>query len=154
MEVNSTSGESCRVQNRAYIISPGFTSVQFFEDKYGPRGNQKYWSSVARVRKSFRTSCFPSYITCTVHYFPHINYHWSKQFIQRSFPIWTLQQNIQWSCTDSSIWIRISCCQCWIFRNRFHNKGIRYIFSHRLYSISAYGINFPPRKLDISRSKR
>ena len=94
MEHNNASGELCRVQSRAYHISPGCTSVQFFKDKYIPRGNQKYWLSVVCVRNSFRTCFLYSDITFTVHYRVTINSHWSNQFIWRAFPIRTLQKYI------------------------------------------------------------
>ena len=153
MEPNSARRELCRVQSIAYLISTGCTTVQFYEDKDRPRGNEKYWSYIASVHKSFGTCCFYSDITCMVHYRPTINYHWSDKFVRRAFPIWTLQQNIRWSCTNSSIWILMSWHQCWRFWNTFHKKGSIYICSHRLYIISTYGINFPPHKLGIGRSK-
>ena len=154
MEDNSESRELCRGQSRAYLVSLGCTSVKFFQEKDRPRGNKKYWSSMALVRKSFRTCCLSSDSTCMVNYRPPFNSHWSRKCVRRSFPIWTLQQNIQWSFTNSLIWIWMSWYQCWRFWSTFHKKGISYICSHRLYSISTYGINFPPRKLDISRIKR
>ena len=154
MEPNIASGEMCRGKSRSYIISPGCTSVRFFKDKDRPIVNQKYLSSVARVHKSFRTCCLSSDSTCMLCYCPSINSHWSNKSVRSAFPIWTLQRNIQWSFMNSLIWIWISLHQCWIFWGTFHNKGRSYICSHRLYSISTYGINLPPRKLDIRRSKR
>ena len=108
---------------------------------------------MARVRKSFRTCFLSSASTCMVHYLPLINYHWSKKFIRKAFPIWMLQKSMQWSCMNSLLCNWMSCYQCWKFWNTFHNKGSSYICSHRLYSISACGIIFPPRKVDIRRSK-
>ena len=61
--------------------------------------------------------------------------------------------NSSWSCTNLSIRIWMTWHNCWRFWNTLHKKGSSYIFSHRLYSISAYGIDFLPHKLDIRRSK-
>ena len=154
MEPNTTSGELCMGQIRVYLISPGCTSVLFCEDKDRPRGNQKYWSSVVRVQKSFRTCCLSSDSTCMVHYRPPINSHWSNKLFRRAFPIWTLQKNIQWSWTNSLIWILIYWYKCWIFWNTFHKKGSIYICSHRMYHISTCCVNFSPIKLNIRRSKK
>ena len=149
MEPNSASRELCRGQIRSYLISSGCTFVRFCKDKDTPRGNQNYLSSMARVHKSFRTCCWYYGSTCMVHYRPPMNYCWSKKFVRRKFPIWTLKNNIQWSCTNSSIWIWMSWHQCWRLRNTFYKKGSSYVFSHMLYSISTYDINYPPGKLYI-----
>ena len=149
MEPSIAIRELCSGQSRAYLISPRCTSVQFFEDKDIPRGNQKFLSSMARVCKSFGTYCLSYASTFTVHCRPPINYYWSNKFIWREFPIWTRQQYIQWSCMNSLIRIWMSWHQCWRFWEKIHKKGGSCICSQRLYSISAYVVDLPLHKLDI-----
>ena len=153
MEPNSAIRELCKGQIRVHLISLWCTSVIFCKDTDRLIRNEKYWLSVAHVRKYFIKFYLSSASTYMVHYLAPINYPWSKQFIWKALPIWMLQKNIQWSCTNSSIWIWMTWHQCWRFWNTLHKKGSSYIFSHRLYSISAYGIDLPPHKLDIRRSK-
>ena len=132
MEPSTASRELCRDQSRACLISPVCTSVKKRKTKI----DQEIIKNIDHLwqvyTNSFRTCCLSSDSTCNVHYRPHIYSHWSKQCIWREVPTWILQPKIQWSCTNSSIWIWSSWNKCWIFWNTFHKKGSSYIFSHRL----------------------